>query len=142
MGGRGGRLWLFSSDLRIICLHMLASPSPVNFNSPSVCRAQASGPGPGWFPRGLHPRGTASGNLTPSGHPRSEITLVWGGGWPQAKWREESDSDTHHGCPHPSPSPGHSGPTPFQGSLAAEGPGTRPRHICQHCWAHCGLESN
>lgn len=35
-------------------------------------------------PWDLTPEGTAPGNPTPSGQPRSDITLVWGGGWPGA----------------------------------------------------------
>lgn len=69
--------------------------------------------------RDLIPEGIAPDNPTPSGQPRSDITLVWGGGWPGAKG-EKGVIQTHTMAVHTLSISRTQGPTPSQGSLAAE----------------------
>lgn len=71
-------------------------------------------------PWDLIPEGTALANPTPSGHPRSEITLVWGGGWPGAKGENRVIQTHTMAAVHTLSISRTQRPTPFQGTLAAE----------------------
>lgn len=119
--GRRRRGAYGSSPNQRIILPTHASPTkPSQPQLTPVCAApKLLDQGQAGSPWDFIPERTVPGNPTPSGHPRSEITLVWGGGWPQAKG-EKGVIQTHTMAVHTLSISRPQWPTPFQGSLAAE----------------------
>lgn len=100
--------------------HRTILPPHLSSTNPSRPQLTLCEQDPGfWTKARLVPLEETAGNPTPSGQPSSDITLVWGGGWPGAKG-EKGMIQTHTMAIHTFPTSRTQGPTPSQGNLASE----------------------